>query len=181
MEMVLPPDSGKVFMPLAAMAAVVATASRTAEATLFLSRRVRQRLMANCQKYPYLPKALRFVQREIFTAEKNFCFPSDEAEERIREWDKATPRALSSPPLSPPPLPAMSSLPPSQAAAAAYGRLHSLLLASTTVPARSGCVGRARRLTLALRCIPIAGHRSAAFLGFVCANCQGNIQLSKLI
>jgi len=36
-EMLLPLDSGKVFMPLAAMAAVVATASRTAEATLFLS------------------------------------------------------------------------------------------------------------------------------------------------
>ncbi|OQU86346.1 probable zinc metalloprotease EGY2, chloroplastic isoform X4 [Sorghum bicolor] len=53
----------------------------------------------------------------------------------------------------------MSSLPPSQAAAAAYGCFHRLLLASTTVPARSGCVGRARRLTLALRCLPIAGHR----------------------
>lgn len=30
-------------------------------------------------------------------------------------------------------------------------------------------MGRARRLTLALRCLPIAGHRSAAFLGFACA------------
>uniref|UniRef100_A0A804N062 Peptidase M50 domain-containing protein n=1 Tax=Zea mays TaxID=4577 RepID=A0A804N062_MAIZE len=50
-------------------------------------------------------------------------------------------------------------LPPPQAAAAAYGCCHCLLLASTTVPARSGCVGRASRITLALRCLPITGHR----------------------
>ncbi|CAL4958044.1 unnamed protein product [Urochloa decumbens] len=53
----------------------------------------------------------------------------------------------------------MSSSPPSPAAAAVYGCCHRLLLASTTVPARNGCAGRARSLTLALRCLPIAGHR----------------------
>ncbi|TKW13363.1 hypothetical protein SEVIR_5G095700v4 [Setaria viridis] len=53
----------------------------------------------------------------------------------------------------------MSSSPPSRAAARAYGCCHRLLLASTTVPATSGCAGRARSLTLALRCLPIAGHR----------------------
>ncbi|OEL30604.1 putative zinc metalloprotease EGY2, chloroplastic [Dichanthelium oligosanthes] len=53
----------------------------------------------------------------------------------------------------------MSSSPPSRAAAAAYGCCHRLLLASTTVPARSRCAGRARSLTLALRCHPIAGQR----------------------
>ncbi|CAO1944025.1 unnamed protein product [Urochloa humidicola] len=53
----------------------------------------------------------------------------------------------------------MSSSPPSPAAAALYGCCHRLLLASTTAPARSGCAGRARSLTLALRCLPIAGRR----------------------
>ncbi|CAO2185564.1 unnamed protein product [Urochloa humidicola] len=53
----------------------------------------------------------------------------------------------------------MSSSPPSPAAAASYGCCHRLLLASTTVPARSGCAGRARCLSLALRCLPISGHR----------------------
>jgi hypothetical protein len=53
--MVLPLDSGKVFMPLAAMAAaVVATASRRRQKQPYSSRRVRQLLMANYQKYPYL-------------------------------------------------------------------------------------------------------------------------------
>ncbi|PAN32170.1 hypothetical protein PAHAL_5G469100 [Panicum hallii] len=53
----------------------------------------------------------------------------------------------------------MSSSPPSRASAAAYGCFHRFLLASTTVPARSGCSERARSLTIALRCLPIAGHR----------------------
>jgi len=54
--MVLPPDSGKVFMPLAAMAAVVATASRQRQKQPYSSLRVQQRLIANCRKYPYLAK-----------------------------------------------------------------------------------------------------------------------------
>ncbi|KAJ1282668.1 hypothetical protein BS78_03G069700 [Paspalum vaginatum] len=53
----------------------------------------------------------------------------------------------------------MSCSPPSQAAAAAHGCCHRLLLASTTVPASGGRVGHAHRLTLALRCLPTAGHR----------------------
>jgi len=52
-----------------------------------------------------------------------------------------------------------SSSPPSRASAAAYGCFHRFLLASATVPARSGCSERARSLTMALRCLPIAGRR----------------------
>ncbi|KAJ1282669.1 hypothetical protein BS78_03G069700 [Paspalum vaginatum] len=61
----------------------------------------------------------------------------------------------------------MSCSPPSQAAAAAHGCCHRLLLASTTVPASGGRVGHAHRLTLALRCLPTAGHRRKTSLKMV--------------
>ncbi|XP_062192689.1 probable zinc metalloprotease EGY2, chloroplastic isoform X2 [Phragmites australis] len=55
----------------------------------------------------------------------------------------------------------MSSSLPSQAAAAAaaYGCFHRFLLASRTLPSRSGGAGRARSLTLTLRSLPLVGHR----------------------
>ncbi|XP_062191341.1 probable zinc metalloprotease EGY2, chloroplastic isoform X2 [Phragmites australis] len=55
----------------------------------------------------------------------------------------------------------MSSSPPSQAAAA-YGCCHRFLLASTSVPLRSGSAGRARSITLTLRSLPLVGHRPSS-------------------
>lgn len=49
-------------MPLAAMAAVVATASRQRQKQPYSSLRVQQRLIANCRKYPYLS----FQEKEEF-------------------------------------------------------------------------------------------------------------------
>ncbi|XP_039809784.1 probable zinc metalloprotease EGY2, chloroplastic isoform X3 [Panicum virgatum] len=96
--------------------------------------------------------ASRFVRREILAAQKNFDFPPTR--------DEIRPRRARSPLLhSHHRLPAMSSSPPSRPSAAAYGCSHRFLLASTTVPVRSGCSERARSLTVALRCLPIAGHR----------------------